>query len=86
MTKVKTAKRLAASGVAPKDALGELGTRSPFYAGKLFSQAEGFSDEELRDTTVRLAALDLGLKGQSAMPADLELQLALRTVSAPPER
>jgi hypothetical protein len=49
----------------------------PFYAKKVSAQAEGFSDEELRDAVVRLAELDLALKGASRLPPDLELQRAL---------
>ena len=62
---------------ARADALGRLGTRSRFYADKLYAQADSFSAEELRDATVRLAELDLALKGDSRLAPDLELQRAL---------
>jgi DNA polymerase III subunit delta len=75
--RLTTAKRLAAEGIRPADALGRLGTRSRYYADKLFAQAEAFSDDELRDATVRLASLDLALKGDSRLAPDLELQRAL---------
>jgi hypothetical protein len=49
----------------------------PFYAEKLFSQADGFSAEELHSGVVRLAELDGALKGQSRLSPDLEVQRAL---------
>ena len=84
VAKVKIAKRLAADGVRPKDALAELGTRSVYYADKMFTQAESFSDEELRDATVRLAALDLALKGDSALAGEIEIQRALADITVAP--
>jgi DNA polymerase-3 subunit delta len=69
-------KRLAAEGVSTRDAATTL-RMHPFYAKKVSAQAEGFSDEELRDAVVRLAELDLALKGASRLPPDLELQRAL---------
>ena len=75
--KLKTAKRLSRQGVSAEDALNQLGTRSRFYADKLYAQAEGFSDGELQNATVRLAELDLALKGKSRLAPDLELQRAL---------
>jgi DNA polymerase III delta subunit len=86
--KLTTAKRLAAEGVRPADSLGRLGTRSRYYADKLFAQAESFSTEELRDATVRLAKLDLALKGDSRLAPDLEVQRAVVELggSAAPRR
>jgi DNA polymerase III delta subunit len=81
--KLTTAKRLAAEGVRPADALGRLGTRSRFYAEKLYTQAESFSAEELRDATLRLAKLDLALKGDSRLAPDLELQRAVLELGRP---
>ena len=49
----------------------------PYYAEKVFGQAEGFSPDELRDAVVRLAELDGALKGQSKLAPDLEVQRAL---------
>lgn len=84
LSKVKTAKRLASDGVRPADALGRLGTRSRFYADKLYTQAESFSVEELRDATVRLAQLDLALKGHSRLAPELELQRAVLDLGREP--
>jgi len=75
-------KRLAAEGVRARDAAGKL-KMHPFYAEKVFRQAEGFSEEELLDATVRLAGLDLALKGGSRLAPDLELQRALVDLTRP---
>ena len=85
-SKLKTARRLAAEGIKPADAMSQLGTRSSFYAGKLFQQAERFADDELRDATERLADLDLALKGNSRLDGDLELQRTLIEISRAPGR
>jgi DNA polymerase III subunit delta len=69
-------KRLAADGARSKDIAGKLRLH-PFYAEKLYRQAESFSPEELRDAVVRLAQLDGALKGQSKLAPDLEVQRAL---------
>ena len=50
---------------------------NPYYAGKLYRQAEGFSEEELDDAVLRLAELDGALKGQSRLAPDLEVQRTL---------
>ena len=74
--RLRTMKGLAATGVRPKQAAEQLKLH-PFYAEKLYTQAEGFSAEELYDAVVRLAELDGSLKGQSRLAADLEVQRAL---------
>jgi len=74
--RLRAVKRLAAEGVRPREAAGRL-RMHPFYAEKVFAQAEGFSPEELRDAAVRLAELDGALKGQSKLACDLEVQRAL---------
>ena len=74
-----------AEGVRPRDAAGRL-KMHPFYAEKLFAQADRFSAEELGDALVRLAALDLALKGESRLASDLELQRALVDVAREPAR
>lgn len=79
--RLSTARRLRESGVRPADALSELGTRSSFYAEKLYRQSDEFSHAELRSAIVRLAALDLSLKGGSRLAPDLELQRALLDLS-----
>jgi DNA polymerase-3 subunit delta len=76
VTRLRTMKRLAEEGVAPREAAGKLRLH-PFYAQKLYGQAEGFSEEELHGAVVRLAGLDGALKGQSPLAPDLEVQRAL---------
>jgi DNA polymerase III subunit delta len=73
---VRRCRRLAAEGIRARDAAATL-KRHPFYVEKVFAQATGFSDEELRAAVVRLAELDLALKGGSKLAPDLELQRAL---------
>lgn len=79
--RLRTASRLRESGVPPADGMSQLGTRSTFYADKLYRQSEEFSEGELGSATVRLAELDLALKGGSRLAPDLELQRALLDVS-----
>lgn len=74
--RLRSVKRLAADGVRPRDAAGQLRVH-PYYAEKIFAQAEGFSGDELRDAVVRLARLDGALKGGSKLAPDLEVQLAV---------
>jgi DNA polymerase III subunit delta len=74
--RLRTLKRLAAEGVSSKEAAAPL-KLNPSYAGKLYRQAEGFSEDELDDAVLRLAELDGGLKGQSRLAPDLEVQRAI---------
>jgi DNA polymerase-3 subunit delta len=74
--RLRTIKRLADEGVQSKEAATRL-KLNPFYAGRLYRQAEGLSAEELRLAVVRLADLDGALKGQSRLAPDLEVQRAL---------
>ena len=79
--RLNTARRLRESGTRASDSLSALGTRSSFYAEKLFRQSDEFADDELRSAIVRLAELDLALKGGSRLASDLELQRALLDLS-----
>jgi DNA polymerase-3 subunit delta len=83
VARVRACQALAAEGVRPRDAAPRLKLH-PFYAEKLFGQAERFSHEELAGIVVRLAALDLALKGDSRLAPDLELQRALAEATAEP--
>ncbi len=76
VTRVRECQALAAEGIRPRDAATRL-KRSPFYVEKLFAQAANFSVDELRGAVVRLAELDLAVKGNSRPAGDLELQRAL---------
>ena len=76
LARLRALKQLAAEGVSSKEAATRL-KLNPFYAGKLYRQAEGFSPDELDEAVVQLAALDGALKGQSKLAPDLEVQRTL---------
>jgi DNA polymerase-3 subunit delta len=76
VAKVRACQSLAAQGVRARDAAAKL-KMHPFYAEKVFGQADNFSVDELRDAVVRLAELDHALKGGSRLQPDLELQRTL---------
>jgi DNA polymerase III subunit delta len=78
--RLRQCQKLAAQGVRPRDAAGTL-KMHPFYAEKVFAQAANFSEGELRTAVVRLAELDLALKGKSKLAPDLELQRSLVDLS-----
>jgi DNA polymerase III delta subunit len=81
--RLRSVKRLAEAGLAPRQVAERLKLHH-FYADKLYRQAEAFSEEELRDAVVRLAALDGALKGRSRLAPDLELQRALADLARRP--
>jgi DNA polymerase III delta subunit len=72
-------------GLTPKEGAARL-KRHEFYVRKLFGQAGNYSHDELGEATVRLARLDLALKGGSKLPGDLELDRMLVEVTQPAER
>jgi DNA polymerase III subunit delta len=80
--RVRACQSLAAAGVRPRDAAGTL-KMHPFVTEKAFAQAGNYTVDELRDAIVRLADLDLALKGGSRLAPDLELQRALVEMTAP---
>lgn len=71
-----------AEGVGPKEAASRM-KRHPFYVQKLYAQARNYGEAELREATLRLAALDHALKGGSRLAADLELERALIDLTRP---
>lgn len=81
LARMRQLKRLVDEGMAARAAAATL-KMHPFYGEKVYRQADGFSDEELMTATVRLAELDLALKGGSRLAPDLELQRALVDVSS----
>jgi len=83
LSRLRAIKRLAAGGQGPKEAAATLKLH-PFFASKLFSQAEGFSEEELGEAVVRLAELDGALKGQSKLTPDLEVQRTIVALTGRP--
>jgi DNA polymerase-3 subunit delta len=84
VSRIRECQALEANGVSAKDAAVRL-KRNPYYVGKLYAQARNFSPEELREVTVRLADLDLALKGGSRLAPELELERALVEVTRPRE-
>lgn len=75
--RARTAQRLEAQGISPQEAAPLLGLRHPFPAQKIYSQMRNFSAAELDGALIRLAELDLALKGGSRLPNELELERAL---------
>jgi len=78
--RVRECQALAAEGVPPGAAADRL-RRNRFYVQKLYEQANNFSPEELGDAVVRLARLDLALKGGSKLPGELEFARALLDIT-----
>jgi len=78
--RVRDCRRLDAKGVPPAAAAEQL-KRNRFYVQKLYEQAGNFSEDELDEAVVRLAELDLALKGGSKLPGELEFTRALIDVT-----
>ena len=78
--RVRECQALAAEGVPPATAAERL-KRNRFYVQKLYEQASNFSPEELGDAVIRLARLDLALKGGSKLPGELEFARALLDIT-----
>jgi DNA polymerase-3 subunit delta len=82
VTRVRECQKLDAEGVPPAAGADRL-KRNRFYVQKLYEQARNFSEEELGDAVVRLAQLDLALKGGSKLPGELEFTRALVDITRP---
>ena len=82
VARVRRCQALAEEGARPRDAAGRL-KMHPFAAEKAFAQARNFSVDELREAIVRLAALDLALKGGSRLSGELEFERALVEITRP---
>ncbi len=80
--RVQACQNFDLAGIRPREAAAEL-KMHPFAAEKAFAQSRNFSVEELRGAIVRLADLDLALKGESRLPNELELQRALVAITRP---
>jgi DNA polymerase-3 subunit delta len=78
--RVRDCRKLDAEGVPPAAAADRL-KRNRFYVQKLYEQAGHFSEDELDAAVVRLAQLDLALKGGSKLPGELEFTRALVDVT-----
>jgi DNA polymerase-3 subunit delta len=80
--RVRACQALAAEGVRPRDAAPRL-KMHPFAAEKAFAHAANYGPDELASAVVRLAELDLALKGGSRLAGDLEFERALVDVTRP---
>jgi DNA polymerase III subunit delta len=76
VSRVSACHSFAREGVSAREAAERL-KKNRFYVEKLFEQASNFTADELGDTLVRLAELDLALKGGSPLPGELEFTRAL---------
>lgn len=82
VSRVGECQALAEEGVPARTAADRL-KRNAYYVQKLYEQAAGYTTDELRDAVVRLAALDLALKGASRLAPELEVERALIEITAP---
>ena len=85
IARVAECQSLAAEGVSSREAAERL-KKNRFYVEKLFEQAANFTPDELKGAIVRLADLDLALKGNSRLPGELEFSRALVDLTRPPAR
>jgi DNA polymerase III subunit delta len=84
VVRVRACRALDAEGVSPREAAGRL-KMHPFAAEKAFAHSRNYDDDELRAATVRLAEVDVALKGGSRLAGDLELERALIDITRPAE-
>jgi DNA polymerase III delta subunit len=82
--RVRECQALDAAGVPPAAGAERL-KRNRFYVQKLYEQSRNFSPDELGEAIVRLARLDLALKGGSRLPGELEFARALVDITRSPE-
>ncbi|MDX6547032.1 MAG: polymerase subunit delta, partial [Gaiellales bacterium] len=80
--RVRQAMLVMEGGGSAKEVQKQLGLRSPYQAQGLCRQARAFSEPELAGAVVRLAQLDLAIKGGSRLDPRLELELALVEISS----
>jgi DNA polymerase-3 subunit delta len=82
---VRSCQSLHTQGVRPSEAAKRL-RRKEYPVRKAFELAERFGEEELGAILVRLAQLDVAVKGGSRLPDELELTRALVDITRSPER
>jgi DNA polymerase-3 subunit delta len=78
--RVRACQTLAAEGVGAREAASKLKLH-PFAAEKAFAHAGNYAADELAHAVVRLAELDLALKGGSRLDGELEFERALVEVT-----
>lgn len=79
--RVRAAQALAAEALPSAEIAKRLRIKD-YPARKALAHAENYSREELEDVTVRLAELDVALKGKSRLAAEIELERALVEITA----
>jgi DNA polymerase III delta subunit len=79
---VRACQVLREQGVRPAEAAKRL-RRKEYPVRKAYGHAETFGEEELAYALVRLAELDVALKGGSRLPDELELTRALTEITRP---
>jgi DNA polymerase-3 subunit delta len=79
---VRACAEFSAAGVSTTEAAKRL-RKNEYPVRKAFGQAEAFTEAELDSAVVRLAAVDLAVKGGSRLPDDLEIERALVEVTQP---
>jgi DNA polymerase-3 subunit delta len=84
ITRVADCQAMAAEGMSARQAADRL-KKNRYYVEKLYEQAGNFTPDELREAIVRLAELDLALKGGSRLAAELEFDRALVDLTRPRE-
>jgi DNA polymerase-3 subunit delta len=82
--RVRECQDLDGQGVPPGAAAERL-KRNRFYVQKLYEQGRNYTPDELGSAVVRLADLDLALKGGSKLPGELEFARALIEITRPAE-
>jgi len=83
VARVRACQALAAEGVGARDAASKLKVH-PYAAEKAFGHAANYAVDELAHAVVRLAELDLALKGGSRLTGELEFERALVEVTPAP--
>jgi DNA polymerase III delta subunit len=79
---VRACQVLREQGVRPAEAAKQL-RRKEYPVRKAYGHAEIFGEDELAYALVRLAELDVALKGGSRLPDELELTRALTEITRP---
>lgn len=80
---IRACQRFSAEGISVEVATKRLGKRSSYPVKRAYAQAPNFTEDELRSAVVRMAELDLALKGGSRLAGELELSRALVDVTRP---
>jgi DNA polymerase-3 subunit delta len=80
--RVRACQTLAAEGVGAREAASKLKLH-PFATEKAFAHAGNYAADELAHAVVRLAELDLALKGGSRLAGELEFERTLVDVTPP---